>query len=148
MTDFRHAGIAVYWDDFQDSIDLIEMMFDGVQGPVMEENTKFLNKCAPYGFVSMYARTCKITIGSGIVEVLSFSNRESKLPLKLEDSGLTHLAFTVPSVDALHERIKKMKEIFIHAKPQISPDNRVKLMFVYSRMLNCNFELVEELSIK
>jgi len=116
-------GFKVYWDKIE-------------EGSFIETIT---------GLSRVKVRTIKMQSLNGcVLELLYYEAYPGPSPVKeLQQAGFTHMAITVGDLDKAFVTLKEKGVDFL-SLPQISPDNKTKVVFC--RDLEGNFlELVQEL---
>ncbi len=145
MKNIRHTGIVVV--DIEKSI----AFYHGLLGLRVEkdmlEKSAYIDKVL--GLRDVSVRTIKLSVDDGnLIELLCFQDPASKKtePKQLNDSGLTHVAFTVKDLDKEYSRLTGKGVTFI-SEPQKSPNGYAKIAFC--RDPEGNFiELVEVIESK
>jgi catechol 2,3-dioxygenase-like lactoylglutathione lyase family enzyme len=122
----RHTGIVV--KDLDESLQFYTQKMGFVISKRMDESGSFISKIL--GFENLNVTTVKMTLNeSQMIELLDFkTHRVEPLLRRINDTGPTHMAFTVTNVDDVYEDFSKDGIEFVSA-PTLSPDGYAKVAF-------------------
>jgi catechol 2,3-dioxygenase-like lactoylglutathione lyase family enzyme len=127
MNHIRHIGIVV--SDLERSLRFYRDLLGMNIVRRMEESGEFIDKLL--GLVNADVTTVKLSLDLNptLIELLHFnSHRIEQSEKKIFTTGLSHIAFTVPDVDLLYQRLSGAGIIF-NAPPQLSPDRRARVAY-------------------
>ncbi len=86
--------------------------------------------------------TYKLKNNSGMIELLKFKSKKKINKLKINSTGINHIALTMKNLDKFY-LIYKKKIKFLN-EPKINPENTAKVCFGYGPE-NLLIEFVEEI---
>ena len=129
VTEIRHTGIVV--DDLDEWINYFVHILEFKIFKRVDESGSYIDKML--GLVNGMVTTVKLkALDGNIVELLKFrSGAESsvdKIENKIYSTGITHMAFTVISIDNLYSKLRLHGYKFI-SPPVITQDNFAKVAF-------------------
>jgi glyoxylase I family protein len=138
----RHAGIVT--EDLDASLHFYQDLLGLKIARQTEESGAFIDHILGLGGAKV--TTVKMAAGDGqMVELLSYhSCRGKQVRRDINDTGLTHIAFTVDNLDSEYYRLRDKGVVFISC-PQVSPDGYAKVAFCKAPE-GTFIELVEVLS--
>ena len=144
MKNIRHTGIVI------NDLDKELRFYRDILGlKVVTENTEtgeYIDKL--FGLKDVKVKIIKLKAGDGNLLELLYHEHHTKKPTEKEvqDTGYSHISFTVDSIDHEYKKLKDAGIKFNYA-PQIAPHKKAKV--AYFRDPENNFiELVEELENK
>ncbi len=122
----RHTGIVV--DDLSKSLRFYRDLLGFEVVKRTEENGSYIEKILALDNASV--TTVKMTSQDGqMIELLSYTRpSEIKQERKINDIGLSHIAFAVKDIDGAYEKLRKEAVVFIN-NPVLSPDGYAKVAF-------------------
>ncbi|VEN74505.1 Lactoylglutathione lyase [Candidatus Desulfarcum epimagneticum] len=140
----RHTGLVV--NDIDQSIEFYEDVFGFKLLKRMVDGSGYIQKLT--GVSGAIVEWAKLTDGgSGVLELLEYKKPHQKKVDIIYDAdmhGCSHIAITVESIDQVYHALTD-RGLFCNSKPLVSPDGKVKVMYVrdYDGII---IELVEEIS--
>ncbi len=142
MISVRHVGIVCA--DLRASLDFYQLLGFRVSRRIFEHGDHIDHLL---GVKGIKVDTVKLTSGDGtMIELLEFRTPwlKQERPRALWDIGLSHIALTVPDIEAEHQHLMQQSVRFISA-PILSPDGTAKVCFMFDPD-NIAIELVENVT--
>jgi catechol 2,3-dioxygenase-like lactoylglutathione lyase family enzyme len=126
MKAIRHSGIVV--SDLDASLKFYRDLLGFKATKTLQEKGPYLNNILVLKEAAV--TTVKMAADDGNqIELLFFGPDTKPAPnKKLDEVGLTHLAFTVSDLDSLYSRLVAEGVVF-NSAPQLSPDGYAKVAF-------------------
>lgn len=141
ILNIRHVGIVV--DDLEASLRFYRDLL-GFQIKVqMDESGSYIDNV--FELEDVKVTTVKLSGPDGqMIELLEFHTHKLQRQVsKVNNIGITHIAFSVEDLDAVYEKMK-LEGIYCNCPPQYSPDGFAKLIYCKAPE-GTYIELVEEL---
>lgn len=107
---------------------------------VSNENNDFMNDL--HKIKNLNLITYKLKNETGMIELLKFKSKKKIKKLKINDTGINHIALTIFNIDKFFQNHKK--NIKFLNKPKTNPENTAKVCFAYGPE-NLIIEFVEEI---
>lgn len=122
----RHTGIVV--DDLEKSLNFYRDLLGFEVVKRADEGGPFIERILALEKASV--TTVKMTSQDGqMIELLSYKKHATeKQERRINDVGLSHVAFSVNDIDREYEKLRKHAVEFI-SEPAISPDGYAKVAF-------------------
>ena len=123
----RHVGIVVV--DLDRALRFYRDLLGLVLAREMDEGGDYLARLT--ALPGAAARTVKLAApGGGMVELLRFTSHPAAVGPEPSAAtpGCSHVAFTVPDLEAVHARLSAAGVRF-HAPPQVSPDGGARVAY-------------------
>jgi catechol 2,3-dioxygenase-like lactoylglutathione lyase family enzyme len=126
IKDIRHTGIVA--KDLADSLHFYKNLLGFTIRRQREESGTYIDNIS--GLHGVRLTTIKMAAPDGqLIELLYYHTPFSEqLPRRLQDVGVSHIAFTVEDLDSAYESLKSQGVPF-NAPPQTSPDGYAKVTF-------------------
>jgi catechol 2,3-dioxygenase-like lactoylglutathione lyase family enzyme len=126
INNIRHSGIVV--NDLAASLHFYKDLLGLKVIKQIDESGSYIDNIL--GLQAVKVTTVKMAASDGqMIELLKYHTPESKqITRRINDIGLTHIAFTVDNLCSEYERLKERGIIF-NFPPQLSPDSYAKVTF-------------------
>ena len=126
INNIRHSGIVV--NDLAASLHFYKDLLRLKVIKQMDESGCYIDNIL--GLQAVKVTTVKMAVSDGqMIELLKYRNPKSEqITHRINDTGLTHIAFTVDNLDSEYNRLKGQGVPF-NFPPQLSPDSYVKVTF-------------------
>lgn len=126
IKNMRHTGIVV--DDLEASLNFYRDLLGFQIAKQMEESGDYIDNMSSLSNVKV--TTVKMTSSFGhMIELLKYhSHPAEKKQREICEIGISHIAFTVDSLDMAYDRLKGAGVPF-NSLPQLSPDGYAKVTF-------------------
>lgn len=142
MKAMRHTGIVV--NDLEKAIHFYRDILGLKVQREMTETGEYIDNL--FALEGVRVKTVKMAANDGNLLELLYCESHSRnfINRGICDTGYSHIAFTVESLDFEYDRLKK-DGVKFNSAPQVSPDSKAKVAFCYDCEGNL-IELVEELT--